>query len=244
MKTAFTAAALLTASCTALAGGTTHWGYAGHEGPAHWGELDAGFGTCATGKNQSPINLTGYTDAELPPVTFHYTTRGTEILNNGHTVQVNVAPGSTIDVNGRNFELKQFHFHTPSENHIDGKAFPMEAHFVHADKDGNLAVVAVMMNDGATNKALAKVWSELPTKAGDHQTLTAQVDPAALLPTDRDYYRYDGSLTTPPCSEGVTWLVMKDPVTASKAQVDQFAAALPGPNNRPVQPINARLVVR
>ncbi len=243
MKTTLTAA-LLAASCAAGASGAAHWGYTGHQGPSHWGELDTSFGTCASGKNQSPIDLTGLTDAELKPIAFHYQTQGTEIVNNGHTVQVNVAPGNTIAVNGHTFELKQFHVHTPSENHIDGKSFPVEAHFVHADKDGNLAVVAVMMADGKANAELAKAWADMPGKAGMHRALSGAVSPAALLPADRDYYRYDGSLTTPPCSEGVTWLVMKDSVNVSPDQVAKFAGVLPGPNNRPVQPINARMVVR
>lgn len=236
--------ALFIASGSTLASGGAHWTYSGQAGPEHWGELDAKFATCATGKNQSPIDLTGFTDGELPPIGIQYTTQGTEILNNGHTVQVNVAPGSTIDVNGHSFELKQFHFHTPSENHIAGKSYPMEAHFVHADKAGNLAVIAVMFDEGKANTELAKAWSGIPMHSGDQHALTTAVNPAALLPDNRDYYRFTGSLTTPPCSEGVTWLVMKDSLPVSGEQVAQFAKALPESNNRPVQPINARMVVR
>lgn len=237
-------AALFSASCTAVAGGSTHWTYTGHPGPEHWGELSPAFATCAAGKNQSPVDLTGFTEAELTPISFDYRSAGNEILNNGHTVQVNVKPGSHITVNGHIYELGQFHFHTPSKNHINGKSFPMEAHFVHADKDGNLAVVAVMFDEGNANAELAKAWAEMPMKAGDEQLLNTAVNPASLLPANRDYYRFSGSLTTPPCSEGVTWLVMQDSLPASAAQVAKFAKALPGPNNRPLQPLNARLIVR
>ena len=140
----------------AVAGEAPHWGYAGAEGPEHWGELDAKFGLCATGRNQSPVNLTDMIEGDLSEIAFHYASGGNEILNNGHTIKVGYAPGSTITVSGHAFELKQFHFHSPSENTIDGKSYPMEAHFVHADKDGNLAVVALMFSEGKSNAELEK----------------------------------------------------------------------------------------
>ncbi len=235
---------MLLASSLALAGENPHWGYSGEEGPENWGKLAAEYGLCGSGKNQSPINLSGMISAKLPAIKFTYTTAATEVLNNGHTVQANFAPGSTITVAGHEFELKQVHFHAPSENWIDGKSFPMEGHLVHADKDGNLAVVAVMFKDGKDNPAIAKLWGQMPAKAGDKEALKAQLKADELLPKNRAYYRFNGSLTTPPCSEGVMWLVMKTPVSAGKEQVEAFAHTMHHPNNRPVQTLNARPVLK
>ena len=239
------AVALLTLlSAQSQASEGPHWGYAGEAGPAHWGELDPKFSTCAAGLNQSPIDIASTIEAELAPLDIAYTSAGNEILNNGHTVQVNVAPGSTLTVDGKTFALKQFHFHTPSENTIDGKPFAMEAHLVHADAEGHLAVIGVMFEEGEANPTIGALWQAMPQEAGAKQSLADPVDPAALLPEGRDYYRFNGSLTTPPCTEGVRWLVMKTPLTISKAQVVAFAAAVHGANNRPVQSVNARPVLR
>ena len=136
--------ALIISTGLVIAGGKAHWGYSGHEGPAHWGDLSAEYSICGSGKNQSPINLTGMIEADLPAINFNYKNSSLEVVNNGHTIQANYAGGSTIRIDGKTFKLIQFHFHTPSENNIEGKSFPMEAHLVHADNDGNLAVVSVM----------------------------------------------------------------------------------------------------
>jgi carbonic anhydrase len=234
---------MLFTSSTAFAAEAAHWTYSGAEGPENWSKLSPEFGACA-GKNQSPINLTGFIEAELEPIKISYQAGGNEILNNGHTVQVNYAAGSSILVDGIPFELKQFHFHAPSENHINGKSYPMEAHLVHADKEGNLAVVALMFREGTENKELAKIWPLIPKAANEKITLPSPVAAAQLLPPDRDFYRFNGSLTTPPCTEGVRWLVMKTPVSASKEQVDVFSEVMHHPNNRPVQPVNARPVLQ
>ena len=220
-----------------------HWGYKGENGPEHWGDIDPRFATCKNGVNQSPINLTGFTEADLPAITFNYNLISTEMLDNGHTEQVNIKEGSSITVDGIKFELKQFHFHSPSENNINGKSFPLEAHFVHASKDGKLAVVAVMFEEGKANDALTELWDQMPEKVGEHHAIDAKhLD--ALLPEDRDYYRFNGSLTTPPCTEGVRWLVMKKPVTLSKAQIEKFGKVLHMQNNRPLQPSNARMILK
>jgi len=224
--------------------GAPHWSYEGHVGPAHWGELAAEFSTCGTGKNQSPIDISGTVEGELPAITFAYQAKGSQIINNGHTIQVNYDAGSHISVDGRSFELKQFHFHSPSENTMSAKHFPLEGHFVHADANGNLAVISVMYQEGAQNSELEKAWSHMPTKASETSPLAPAVDAAALLPANRDYYRFSGSLTTPPCSEGVIWLVMKEPLAVSKEQIEQFTKVLHHPNNRPVQPVNARIIVQ
>ncbi|MFA7317847.1 MAG: carbonic anhydrase family protein [Sulfuricella sp.] len=237
-------AATLLASPAAFASGTAQWKYSGHEGPEHWGELAPEFAACAKGVNQSPIDLKGAIEADLRPIKFDYASQASEILNNGHTIQANFAPGSTIKVDGMAFELKQVHFHAPSENLINGKSYPLEGHLVHANKDGHLAVVAVMYDTGKANAGLAALWKQMPAEAGSPVALAAKVKGKDLLPARRDYYRFNGSLTTPPCSEGVRWLVMKDPVTASRAQIEQFSHVMHHPNNRPVQPVNARPVLQ
>lgn len=241
--------ALILAGCLlgspmAYSAGGAHWTYSGHEGPEQWGTLAPEFAACAAGKNQSPINLTGFIEANLPAIKFDYSTAATDILNNGHTIQADFKPGSTISVDGKTFELKQVHFHSPSENQINGKSYPMEGHLVHADKDGNLAVVAVMYEEGKDNKGIAGLWKQMPDAAGSKLVLAATVNGADLLPENRDYYRFNGSLTTPPCSEGVRWLVMKNPVSASREQIEHFAHVMHHPNNRPIQPVNARPVLQ
>jgi carbonic anhydrase len=190
------------------------------------------------------VDLSGLVDADLPPLTFAYQAGGKEVVNNGHTIQVDYAPGSTLTLNGHDYTLKQFHFHAPSENHIGGQSFPMEAHLVHADAEGNLAVVAVMFELGEANPSLSAVWDTMPERADKMHALKSPVAAYDLLPPRREYFRFSGSLTTPPCSEGVLWLVMKEPVTVSEDQVSRFGFAIGGhPNNRPVQPLNARVVL-
>jgi carbonic anhydrase len=220
-----------------------HWSYEGESAPSNWGKVDSKFALCASGKNQSPIDLSGLLKADLKALKLDYKAGIADIVNNGHTVQVNYAPGSSLAVDGLAFQLKQFHFHSPSENKISGKQFPLEGHLVHADKDGNLAVVAVMFHEGAANALLSRVWEKMPTKAGEKSALPAGLNVAQLLPGERGYYRFNGSLTTPPCSEGVRWFVMKKPATASKAQIEQFSKAVGFANNRPIQATNARSVL-
>jgi len=220
-----------------------HWSYEGEGSPKHWAQIDKRFFMCKKGQNQSPVNLTGFTESDLPAITFNYHLISTEILDNGHTEQVNVQKGSSITVDDIVFDLKQFHFHTPSENNINGKSFPLEAHFVHASKEGKLAVVAVMFEEGEPNAALTELWEQMPEKTGEHHTIDAKhLD--ALIPKKRDYYRFNGSLTTPPCTEGVRWLVMKKPVTLSKLQINKFAKIMHMHNNRPIQPTNARVILK
>jgi carbonic anhydrase len=221
-----------------------HWGYEKESGPQNWGKLDPKFALCASGKNQSPIDLKDFVEADLKPLKLDYKAGAAEILNNGHTVQVNYNAGSSLGVDGVSFELKQFHFHAPSENKINGKPFPLESHLVHADKDGNLAVVSVMFQEGAASRLLAKLWEKMPNKAGEKNAVPGGLNVTQMMPKERDYYRFNGSLTTPPCSEGVRWFVVKRPATASKAQIEQFSKAVGVANNRPIQPANARAVLQ
>ncbi len=220
-----------------------HWSYEGDTSPEHWAEIDKSFFLCKDGSNQSPINLSGFIEADLPPIKFNYHLSSTEIVNNGHTEQVNVKEGSSITLDNTVFHLKQFHFHTPSENQINGKEYPLEAHFVHLSDNGTLAVIAVMFEEGSENEGLEELWKVMPTIEGGHHKVDAKhLD--ALLPKNRDYYRFNGSLTTPPCTEGVRWLVMKNSVTMSKAEIRSFEKVVHMHNNRPIQPTNARLILK
>lgn len=235
----------LCGSYVAYAGGKAHWGYTGNTGPAHWGKLSEKFIACSTGRNQSPINLTGMVQADLADIKFNYRRVTLKILNNGHTIEAKYAKGSRISVDRHTYELLQFHFHSPSENHINGRSFPLEAHLVHADKKGNLAVVAVMFVEGKSNPFIDTLWKHMPAKAGTENSVpNIRINVMDLLPANKAYYRYNGSLTTPPCSEGVRWMVMKNPVEISRAQGKKFHSTMRVDNNRPVQPLNARLILK
>ena len=228
-------------------GHTSHWGYTGHNSPEHWAEIDDRFKMCSLGKSQSPINISKNVLVEtddLNPIEFNYHAHSTDVVNNGHAIQVDVDSHSSINIDGLHFVLKQFHFHSPSENEINGRSFPLEAHFVHATKDGRLAVVAVLYELGEKNDVLDKIFAAMPKEANHKAPLdisSKMID--ELLPKDKDYYYFSGSLTTPPCSENVKWMVLKSYQTLSKDQLKQFTDVIEG-NNRPVQPINARKVLK
>jgi carbonic anhydrase len=217
------------------------WGYDGAGGPDHWAELKPEFATCARGKRQSPIDIQGGIKVELDPVQFDYKPSSFRVIDNGHTVQVEVGAGNAIDVLGRRYELVEFHFHRPSEERIDGQAFAMVAHLVHKAADGRLAVVAVLLEPGRAHPVVQSVWNNLPLDKGEEVTPKVSIDLAGLLPEDRRFYTYMGSLTTPPCSEGVLWMVMRKPVTLSPEQIGVFARLYPM-NARPVQQASGRLI--
>ena len=220
-----------------------HWGYSADVGPSHWSALDDKFNMCSEGKEQSPINVVSTKDIELAPLSINYAQGSKNVINNGHTVQVNVKGGDTLTINGEAYELKQFHFHTPSENHVNGKSFPLEAHFVHATNDGKLAVIAVMFQEGTENPTLNKIVKSFPLEKNKEAKL--EFDKAYLdvvMPPKRDYYHFMGSLTTPPCSEQVNWFVLKQPQTASAEQIAAIHQEIGMNNNRPVQASNGRSV--
>ena len=248
MKLPYIISGLLVTSSLFAGTHTGHWGYSGEEGPEHWGNIDPKYAECKLGGSQSPIDINAQNTIKtigLDAIKFDYKTGATSIVNNGHTVQVNIAAGSTITIDDKTFELKQFHFHAPSENHIDGKSFPLEAHFVHVAKDGSLAVVAVLFKDGVENPIISKVWEKMPHKTGkqnEFKLSAAMIN--KMLPLDKTYYRFDGSLTTPPCSEGVRWFVMKNNPEVSAGEVNEFAHIMHHPNNRPIQPTYARKVLQ
>ncbi|MFC0035940.1 carbonic anhydrase [Cardiobacterium valvarum] len=237
-------AALCAVSLSAFAGeGQPHWSYTGKDDPTHWGELSPAFVTCKLGKNQSPVDLSSANakgdnsvEATYPPLAY-------SVENNGHTIQATPTDAvKTLKLGGEAFTLKQFHFHTPSEHTFLSKYFPMEAHFVHQNERGELAVIGVMFEKGAENAALAPLLAK-PLKAGEKTAIADKLDIAALFPKDQNHFRLNGSLTTPPCSEGVNWIVFKTPVEASEAQFKAMEAMIGQANNRPVQPLNARIVI-
>lgn len=220
-----------------------HWGYEGQEGPEFWGKLSPDFLLCETGKNQSPVNIHGAlkTNHRRPVLLFQQGMQ--QIINNGHTIQINVSGGNTLRLDDDTFALQQFHFHAPSENEIDGKQFPLEGHFVYKDKDGSLVVLALMFKEGEANPQLAKALQQIPAKLDQAAILTHPVDINALLPEKGEVYRFSGSLTSPPCSEGVIWLVLEQPASASAEQIRKFRSVIQHANNRPVQPLNGRIII-
>ncbi|HYE25169.1 MAG TPA: carbonic anhydrase family protein [Clostridia bacterium] len=218
-----------------------HWSYDGEAGPEHWGDLTPEYSTCKTGLSQSPINITNAVSASLPPIDFHYSPSPLKITDNGHTVQVTYAPGSYLVAGGKRYDLVQFHFHHPSEEQINGSRADLVIHLVHKSAEGKLAVVAVLFDEGTANPAMEAVVNKLPA-VKEHELLTdATVNAEDILPSKRSYYAFSGSLTTPPCTEGVQWFVMQTRSMLSKSALERLAKLYPD-NTRPVQPLNGRVV--
>ena len=217
------------------------WGYEGAGGPAHWGTLRPDYATCATGKRQSPIDIKDGIRVDLEPIKFDYKPTMFRIVNNGHTVEIEVGAGSSIRVMGRQYQLQQIHFHRPSEERVNGRAYDMVMHLVHKDDQGHIAVVAVLLQTGAENPVIQTFWNNLPLEVDQNLAPDVAIDANRLLPENRDYYAYMGSLTTPPCTEDVLWLVLKRPMQVSADQVAIFARLYPD-NARPLQPANNRLI--
>jgi carbonic anhydrase len=219
------------------------WDYGEAHGPGHWGELKPEFASCKSGHHQSPIDIRKTQKADLPPIQFDYKPSTLDIIDNGHTIEILYGSGSSISVGGKRYELKQFHFHRPSEEKINGKGFEMAVHLVHADQQGKLAVVAVLLENGEDNPLVNELWKDIPKEKEKEEVFKGiQIDADTLLPADRGYYTFTGSLTTPPCSEDVTWYVMKHPVTVSAAEIEQFSR-LYRDDARPTQPLYDRVVL-
>lgn len=220
------------------------WGYAGDLGPDRWAELSPDYKLCGQGTRQSPIDIREGLAVDLEPIAFDYRASGFSVVDTGHTVQVNVAPGNGLTVMGRRYELVEFHFHRPGEERVNGQQFDMAAHLTHRDAQGRLAVVTVLLTRGPDERpqpVLQAVWANLPLEKGDVQTAPAPIDLHQLLPADRGYYTYMGSLTTPPCTEGVLWMVMRQPVPVTAQQIGVFARLYPM-NARPLQAGSGRLI--
>ena len=225
-------------------GGTrshVHWAYEGKGGPENWQHLSPDNKTCANGQRQSPIDIKDGIRVDLEPIKFNYSPTGYSVIDNGHTIQVNVAEGQTMRIMERTYMLLQFHFHKPAEERVNGRSYDMVAHLVHKDADGKLAVVAVLMEKGSEHPLIQTIWNNLPLEQGMLVSPAAPIDLNKLLPEKRDYWTYMGSLTTPPCTEDVLWMVMKQPLPVSPEQIAIFGRLYPH-NARPVQPSNNRLI--
>ena len=219
---------------------TVCWGYEAENGPDVWAQLSPEYRLCSVGIHQSPIDIVNPTPAELLPITFNYRPTSLKIHNTGNTIEVAYQEGSWIQVDGTKYRLLQFHFHAPSEHTVTGNPYEMEMHLVHESEDGTLAVIGVLIKSGSTNTAFNTFWHHLPSVPGESAQVNGVVLNASdLLPTTKHTYRYEGSLTTPPCSEGVKWFVLTTPIEMSQSQIAAFKAILYG-NNRPVQPLNGR----
>ncbi len=218
-----------------------HWSYQGLNGPESWGTLSSEYSTCATGTQQSPIDINSVRMAQLGSIDVNWKPFVPTVVNNGHTIQVNTDGIGSMVLEGKNYTLLQFHFHHNSEHTINGRHYPLEAHFVHKAEDGSLGVLGVFFKEGSTNPALQKIWDIAPLEAGE-MSGKKKFKPTALLPRNRSYFRYEGSLTTPPCSEIVDWVVFGQPMEASKAQIEAFAG-LYADNYRPVQNTNRRYIL-
>ena len=220
-----------------------HWSYDGDQGPSHWADLNPEFALCESGHHQSPIDIRSAKKADLPPLQFDYKPSPLHIIDNGHTVMINYAPGSILQVGNKRYTLKQFHFHRPSEEKIEGKSYEMSVHLVHADEQGNLAVVAVLVKRGSDNPLIHELWNDLPQqKEHEEQFDKVQINAKALLPPELAYYTFSGSLTTPPCTENVTWYVLETPATVSAAEIQRFEK-LYRHNARPTEPLFDRVVL-
>jgi carbonic anhydrase len=230
------------ASSGFAAEGAPHWGYEGPAGPEHWGDVDAASKVCSVGSQQSPIDIRGSIKSQLPPLQVALSKKADTIVNNGHTIQVNYEKGSTLKVGAESYTLLQFHFHHPSEHLINGKNFPMEVHFVHRNAAGSLAVIGVLMTGGKPNATFSKIIATMPQHEGPATPADAAIDASKLVPAGKGYYRYSGSLTTPPCSEVVNWLLLRDSIQVAQADIDAFGKLFPM-NARPVQKDNRRFVL-
>ena len=238
------AALVLGMATLAAAQTTAPWDYQGKNLPMRWGKLDPAYKACSEGHEQSPIDIRGaHLNKALPPIQFHYLAGAATIENNGHTIEVKVNPGSYIVSGGVRYELVQFHFHHPGEEAVKGKLSDMDVHLVHKSADGKLAVIAVRLNEDMSlpNAVIAALWQHLPATVGAHEKITEMVNPGGLLPADRGYWTYSGSLTTPPCTEGVRWFVFEQELGISRDQLRTFGA-LYKMNSRPLQDTHGRRI--
>lgn len=221
--------------------GQAQWSYGGSTNPTRWGELSEEFAICDRGRNQSPVNIERGSVGAEARIQFNYQRTPLEVENNGKTIEVPYREGSWVRIDGRRYDLVQFHFHTPSEHQMDGKAYAMEAHLVHRNSAGQLAVIGVFIKAGEGNSFLEQIWEIMPETEGVSTDEGVSINVLDLLPAENTYYNYRGSLTTPPCSQNVLWLVLETPIEASAEQIDQFTSIYQM-NARPPQPLNGRVI--
>ncbi len=219
-----------------------HWSYIGNTGPEHWSEIDPAFSLCSGGSMQSPVDLSKAKTSNLERIKFAYKEMPVDLINNGHTIQENVAKGSSAEIGGKIYQLIQFHFHTPSEHTVNGIHFDLEMHLVHKDNKGEYAVIGIFFKEGITNKELQKIIDNLPGEINKPYINNSQyLNIEKLLPANRSYYHYKGSLTTPPCSEQISWNIFKTPIEASAKQLFKLKSIM-GNNSRPIQKLNNRII--
>lgn len=219
----------------------TLWSYEGETGPANWARINPDWAACGSGTRQSPIDIRDGMKLDLEPIVFDYRPSSFTVVDNGHTIEVTLGAGNAITIMNRRYELQQFHFHRPSEERIDGKGFDMSMHLVHRDSAGRQAVVALLLARGMAQNTIQQVWNNLPLEKNQVVKPSTVLDVTDLLPLQREYFIYMGSMATPPCSEGVLWMVMKQPVQASPAQMALFSRLYPY-NARPIQPSSGRII--
>ncbi len=231
------------ASFESGAAALVEWGYSGAVAPANWGSLSSEFSQCSLGKEQSPVDIADAAEGEPAEIAFNYADDGERLVNTGLSVRLEHAGESRMRLGEREFTLLQTHSHNPSEHTVDGQSFPLEVHLVHQGAAGELAVVSVLFRLGAPNPAIQSMIDAAPQEGGSDTQLSAPMTSAGFLPADISYYTYMGSLTTPPCTEGVEWIVMTETLEVSKEQVDQLSALTgSAPINRPVQPLGDRSI--
>ena len=236
------AALLLTQIGIVAAGEDPHWDYKGEEGPENWGELAPEYDMCSKGKNQSPINLVADHHGDLPKLVFDYKKPGIEVeWNTGHAIQEKINPGNFLLTDGERFELEQLHFHSPSEHMVDNEIYPMEVHLVHQNEQGDYVVIGLLFEEGARNEMIDRLPSFRAERGED--PYGDPIDYNELVTDRGEYFLYNGSLTTPPCNEGVQWIVIKKPIIVSPEQIQHYHDLLGFDNNRPIQPHNSRLIL-
>ncbi|MGB3192889.1 carbonic anhydrase [Lyngbya sp. PCC 8106] len=233
---------IIPVACSITQPETGEWGYRGEIGPENWAALNEEFALCETGLQQSPINIDTSVLTPKPKIEFSYDYTPLKVINRGHTVEVEYEAGSTIKIDDQQYELLQFHFHSPSEHQLDGKSYPMEVHLVHQSSDGELAVIGILMAEGTENRFISSLWPHVPEETRENPVSGVAINASALPPQEQVYYNYRGSLTTPPCSEGVNWIVFEKPIEVSSKQIEYFRS-LYNVNARPVQPVNERQVI-
>jgi len=234
--------ALLSPGNALFADEESHWSYSGETGPENWAKLSPKFAACSDGVNQSPIDISNTVPAELETLQVDYISKSTMIVNNGHTVQIDVGPDSWLSAGGEKFQLVQLHFHSPSEHQINGELFPLEGHFVHQNESGALAVVSILFRSGEWNTELERIGTAAPKVLNQPEPIDLDFAELEMYRNHESYYRYNGSLTTPPCTEGVQWYVLKEPGQIAPKQAAQFVKLI-GEDARGPQPINARIVL-
>ncbi|PAF52299.1 carbonic anhydrase family protein [Helicobacter sp. 13S00477-4] len=244
MKKAFVSISISCILSSLAIADNTKWSYDGKNGPKNWGKIADEYISCEIGQYQSPIDIDRHIEIKNPKeIIFKYGKNVKSATDNGHTIQLDYNPGNYVKINNDTYELLQLHFHSPAENLIQGKQYPLSMHIVHKNKEGKLLVIGIKFKVGKTNKILSPIWEKMPKKPGEI-TYPKDFDLSKLIPEKVGYYHFNGSLTTPPCTEGVSWFVLKETLEISKNQLQKIQSLMQYPNNRPIQPKNNRIIIK